>query len=116
MSHAEADDADAKPAEPFELGGGDQISISVKSEQSNCARAQNTDHRPAPGIVNPSDGLGAHIWLRRRWKPLQSGLLLVHIVDELDPCVGSQVLEKIVVDGVLGVEDYSIAPLCIIDA
>ena len=61
MSHAEADDADAKPAEAFELGGGDQVSISVKSEQPKCARTQNTDHRPAPGIVNPPDGLGAHI-------------------------------------------------------
>jgi hypothetical protein len=116
MSHTEADDADAKPAEPFELGGGDQIFVSVKSEQSKCARAQNTDHRPAPGIVNPPDGLGAHVQLRRRSKPLQSGLLLVHIVDELDPRVGSQFLEEVVIDGVLGVEDYSVAPLCIIDA
>jgi hypothetical protein len=40
--------------------------------------------------------------LRRRSKPLQSGLLLVHIVDELDPRVGSQFVEEIVIDGVLG--------------
>ena len=51
-----------------------------------------------------------------RSKPLQSGLLLVHIVDELDLWVGSQVLEGAVVDRVLGIEDYSLAPLCIIDA
>jgi hypothetical protein len=116
MSHAEADDADAKPTKPFQLGGGDQISVSVKSEQPKCARTQKTNHRPAPGIVNPPDGLGAHVRLRRRSKLLQSGLLLVHIVDELDPGVGSQFLEEIVIDGILGVEDYSIAALCIIDA
>jgi hypothetical protein len=116
MSHTETDNADAEPAEPFELGGGDQVSISVKSEQSKCARTQNTDHRPAPGKVNPSDGLGGHIRLRRWSKLLQSGPLLVHIVDELDPRVGSQVLEEIVVDRVLGVEDYCTAPVCIIDA
>jgi hypothetical protein len=40
MTHAEADDADAKPADPFELGGGDQVSISVKSEQSKCAGSE----------------------------------------------------------------------------
>jgi hypothetical protein len=116
MSHTEADDADAKPTEPFQLGGGDQISVSVKSEQPKCARTQKTNHRPAPRIVNPPDGLGAHVGLGRRSKPRQPGLLSVHIVDELDPCVGSQFLEEIVIDGVLGVEDYSIAPLCIIDA
>jgi hypothetical protein len=116
MSHTEPDDADAKPAEAFKLGGGDEISISVKSQQSKCARAQNADDRPAPGVVHPPDGLGGHIRLRRRSKPLQSGLLLAHIVDELDPCIGSQFLEEDVVDGIVGVEDYSIAPLCIMDA
>jgi hypothetical protein len=116
MSHAEADDADAKPTEAFEFGRGDQISISVKSGQPKCARTQNTDHRPAPGIVNPPDRLGARIVLRRRSKPLQSGLLLPHCVDELDPCVGPQLPEEIVVDGILGVEDYSIALVCVIDA
>jgi hypothetical protein len=54
--------------------------------------------------------------LRRRSKPLQSGLLLPHCVDELDPCVGPQLPEEIVVDGILGVEDYSIALVCVIDA
>ena len=102
MSHAEADDADAELTEPFELGGGDQISVAVKSQQSKCGWTQNTDHCPAPGIVNPPDGLRAHVPLRRRSKPLQSGLLLVHIVDELDPRVGSQFVEEIVIDGVLG--------------
>jgi hypothetical protein len=116
MSDTEADDPYRKPTEAFELGGGDQISISVKSEQSKCARAQNTHHRPAPGIVNPPVGLGAHGRRRRRSKPLQSGVLLVHVVDELDPCIGSQFLEEIVIDGILAVEDYSIAPLCIVDA
>jgi hypothetical protein len=116
MAHAEADDADAKPTEAFEFGRGDQISISVKSGQPKCARTQNADHRPAPGIVDPPDGLGAHIVLRRRSKLLQSGLLPAHSVDELDPRVGPQLLEEIVVDGILGVENYSIAPVCIIDA
>jgi hypothetical protein len=41
---------------------------------------------------------------------------LARIVDELDPCVGSQFLEEDVIDGIVGVEDYSIAPLCIMDA
>jgi hypothetical protein len=41
---------------------------------------------------------------------------LAHIVDELDPRVGSQFSQENVIGGVLGVEDYSIAPLCIIDA
>jgi len=116
MSHTEADDADTKPTEDFELGGGDQISIPVESEQSKCARAKNTHHRSAPGIVNPPDGLGADGRLRRRSKPQQSGLLLVHIVDELDACIGSQLMEEILIDRILAVEDYSIAPLCIIDA
>jgi len=116
MSHTEPDDADAKPAEAVKLGGGDEMSISVKSQQSKCTRAQNTDHRPAPGVIHPPDGLCGHIRPRRRSKPLQSGLLLARIVDELDPCVGSQFLEEDVIDGIVGVEDYSIAPLCIMDA
>jgi hypothetical protein len=116
MADAEADDTDAKPAEAFEFGYGDQISVSVKTQQSKRARTQNTDHRPAPRKVNPSGGFGGHIRLRRRSKPLQSGLLLAHCVDELDPRVGAQFRQTIVIDGILGVEDYSIAPLCIIDA
>ena len=61
-------------------------------------------------------GSARHIRRRRRSKPLQPGLLLAHIVDELDPRVGSQFRQECVIDGIVGVEDYSIAPLCIIDA
>jgi hypothetical protein len=32
MSHTEADNTDAKPTEPFELGGGDEVSVAVKSQ------------------------------------------------------------------------------------
>jgi hypothetical protein len=65
--------------------------------------------------VNPPDGLGAYIRLGRWSKSLQTGLLLWRVVDELDPCVGSELLEEMVVDGIIGVENYSIVPLCIID-
>jgi hypothetical protein len=41
---------------------------------------------------------------------------LAHIVDELDPWVGPQLREYFIVDGIVGVEDYCIAPVCIIDA
>jgi hypothetical protein len=41
---------------------------------------------------------------------------LAHVVDELDPCVGAQFRQAFVVDGILGVEDYSIARPRIIDA
>jgi hypothetical protein len=116
MSHTEADDADAKPSQPFELGGGDQISVSVEPQPPKSVRAQNTDDRTTPGIVNPPDGLAAQFGARRRSKSLQSGPLLTHVVDELDPRVGSQLLKVIVVDGIVGVEDYSVAPVCIIEA
>jgi hypothetical protein len=116
MPHAEPNDADAESTEAVKLGGGDEISVSIKAQQSECARSQNTDHRPAPWVVHPPDRLGGHIGLRMRSKPLQSGLLLAHIVDELDARVGSQFLEDDVIDGIVGVEDYSIALLWIIDA
>jgi len=41
---------------------------------------------------------------------------LAHIVDELDPWVGPQLRENIIIDGIVGVEDYCIAPVCVIDA
>jgi hypothetical protein len=42
--------------------------------------------------------------------------LLAHIVDELDSRVGSQFSQENVIGGIVGVEDYSIAPLRIMDA
>jgi hypothetical protein len=54
--------------------------------------------------------------MRRRSKPLQPGLLLAHIVDEFDPRVGSEFVQENAIDGVVGVEDYSIARLCVTDA
>ena len=115
VSHTLADDADAEPAEAVELSGGDQMSIAVKSHLPKCARTQNTYHGPAPGIVGPASGLGRHIGRRRGSQPLQAGLLLAHIVDELDPCVGSQFPEESLMGGIVGVENYCIGPLCIID-
>ena len=112
----EPDHADAKPTEAFELGGGDQISIPVKAQQPKCARTENTDDRPAPGIVDPPDRLGRHLRRRRRSKPLQPRPLLAHIVDELDPWVGSQLRQESLIGGIVGGEDYAIAPLCIIEA
>jgi hypothetical protein len=41
---------------------------------------------------------------------------LAHIVDDFDPWVGLQLPEAFVIDRIVGVEDYSVAPLCIIDA
>jgi hypothetical protein len=115
MSHTEADYADAQSTEAFELGGRDQVFVSVKPQQSKCAWAQDAYHRPAPGIVDPPDGLGAHIRRRGRSKSRQSGPLLAHIVDDLDSCVGSQFVQQNAIDGIVGVEDYSTAPLPIID-
>jgi hypothetical protein len=46
---------------------------------------------------------------------LQAGLLLAHIVDELDPCVGSEFPEESLMGGIVGVETYCIRPLCVID-
>jgi len=116
MPHAEADGADANATEAVELVGGDQISVSVKSQQSKWARAQNADHRQAPWIVSPPSGLGNDVGWGRRSEFLKAGLLLAHIVDELDPWVGPQLRENIIIDGIVGVEDYCIAPVCIIDA
>jgi len=116
MPHAEADGADANATEAVELVGGDQIPVSVKSQQSKCARAQNADHRQAPWIVSPPRGLGSHVGRGRQSEFLKAGLLLAHIVDELDPWVGPQLRENIIIDGIVGVEDYCIAPVCVIDA
>jgi hypothetical protein len=40
----------------------------------------------------------------------------VHTVDELDPWVGPEFAEESVIGGIVGVEDQSIGPLCIVDA